>query len=182
MAGREKLGGKKNKLQTERLGFFATEILGRADPAHTLRELRSGSRAGKRFAGEIAEGEIYETTDTGDRLWRKWRNGLMSNVRNAGGKVKERPTRCLNGRARLGHYIGYCIAENLKSQAPISKQIQNSKFKKKTMNNWLPVDMYVGGTEHATRHLIYARCWHKFLYDIGIVGNKEPFASLKIKA
>ena len=47
------------------------------------------------------------------------------------------------------------------------------------MNNWLPVDMYVGGTEHATRHLIYARFWHKFLYDIGIVGNKEPFASLK---
>ena len=39
--------------------------------------------------------------------------------------------------------------------------------------------MYVGGTEHATRHLIYARFWHKFLYDIGIVGTKEPFASLK---
>ena len=47
------------------------------------------------------------------------------------------------------------------------------------MNNWLPVDMYVGGTEHATRHLIYARFWHKFLYDIGIVGGKEPFLGLK---
>ena len=43
----------------------------------------------------------------------------------------------------------------------------------------MPIDMYVGGTEHATRHLIYARFWHKFLYDIGIVGGKEPFASLK---
>ena len=41
------------------------------------------------------------------------------------------------------------------------------------------VDMYVGGTEHATRHLIYARFWHKFLYDIGIVGGKEPFLGLK---
>ena len=41
------------------------------------------------------------------------------------------------------------------------------------------VDMYVGGTEHATRHLIYARFWHKFLYDIGVVGGKEPFAGLK---
>ena len=43
----------------------------------------------------------------------------------------------------------------------------------------MPVDMYVGGTEHATRHLIYARFWHKFLYDIGVVGGKEPFAGLK---
>ena len=42
-------------------------------------------------------------------------------------------------------------------------------------------DMYVGGTEHATRHLIYARFWHKFLYDIGIVGGKEPFLGLKTK-
>ena len=41
------------------------------------------------------------------------------------------------------------------------------------------VDMYVGGTEHATRHLIYARFWHKFLFDIGMVSGKEPFIGLK---
>ena len=40
---------------------------------------------------------------------------------------------------------------------------------------WAPVDLYVGGTEHATRHLIYARFWHKFLFDIGVVSPKEPF-------
>lgn len=44
---------------------------------------------------------------------------------------------------------------------------------------WSPVDLYVGGTEHATRHLIYARFWHKFLYDIGVVSTVEPFARLK---
>jgi leucyl-tRNA synthetase len=40
------------------------------------------------------------------------------------------------------------------------------------------VDLYVGGTEHATRHLIYARFWHKFLFDIGVVSTKEPFHKL----
>jgi leucyl-tRNA synthetase len=44
---------------------------------------------------------------------------------------------------------------------------------------WSPVDMYVGGAEHATRHLIYARFWHKFLYDIGVVNYKEPFTRLQ---
>lgn len=39
--------------------------------------------------------------------------------------------------------------------------------------------MYVGGTEHATRHLIYARFWHKFLYDIGVVSQDEPFTQLR---
>ncbi len=50
---------------------------------------------------------------------------------------------------------------------------------KKKEKYWSPVDMYVGGTEHATRHLIYARFWHKFLFDIGIVSQAEPFAQLK---
>jgi leucyl-tRNA synthetase len=44
---------------------------------------------------------------------------------------------------------------------------------------WAPVDIYVGGAEHATRHLIYARFWHKFLYDIGVVSNIEPFIKLQ---
>lgn len=43
---------------------------------------------------------------------------------------------------------------------------------------WSPVDLYVGGAEHATRHLIYARFWHKFLFDIGVVNYDEPFLRL----
>ena len=50
---------------------------------------------------------------------------------------------------------------------------------KKKEKYWNQVDFYVGGAEHATRHLIYARFWHKFLYDIGVVSTKEPFKKLE---
>ena len=43
---------------------------------------------------------------------------------------------------------------------------------------WLPVDLYIGGAEHAVLHLLYARFWHKVLYDIGVVSTKEPFHKL----
>ena len=49
---------------------------------------------------------------------------------------------------------------------------------KKLLDHWLPVDLYVGGQEHAVLHLLYARFWHKFLYDKGIVSCKEPFKKL----
>ncbi|AYV56345.1 leucine--tRNA ligase [Leptospira kmetyi] len=43
---------------------------------------------------------------------------------------------------------------------------------------WMPVDLYVGGSEHAVLHLLYSRFWHKFLYDIGVVSTVEPFGKL----
>jgi len=43
---------------------------------------------------------------------------------------------------------------------------------------WMPVDLYVGGAEHAVLHLLYARFWHKVLFDIGVVSTKEPFRRL----
>ena len=49
---------------------------------------------------------------------------------------------------------------------------------KKLLEHWLPVDLYVGGSEHAVLHLLYARFWHKFLYDLGVVKCKEPFQKL----
>ena len=46
------------------------------------------------------------------------------------------------------------------------------------LKQWMPVDLYVGGAEHAVLHLLYARFWNMFLYDIGVVPNKEPFQKL----
>jgi leucyl-tRNA synthetase len=57
---------------------------------------------------------------------------------------------------------------------------QNSKeaWGKEKERYWLPVDLYVGGVEHANLHLLYARFWHKILYDLGLVSTKEPFKKL----
>lgn len=49
---------------------------------------------------------------------------------------------------------------------------------KEKQREWLPVDLYIGGAEHAVLHLLYARFWHKVLYDIGVVETKEPFHKL----
>lgn len=49
---------------------------------------------------------------------------------------------------------------------------------KELLNHWLPVDLYVGGAEHAVLHLLYARFWHKFLYDMDVVSTPEPFQKL----
>ncbi len=46
------------------------------------------------------------------------------------------------------------------------------------LKRWMPVDVYIGGAEHAVLHLLYARFWHKFLYDLGVVPTKEPFQKL----
>ena len=49
------------------------------------------------------------------------------------------------------------------------------------LKHWLPVDLYIGGVEHAVLHLLYSRFWHKVLYDIGVVPTKEPFQNYLTK-
>jgi leucyl-tRNA synthetase len=52
-------------------------------------------------------------------------------------------------------------------------------FSKENERSWMPVDLYVGGAEHAVLHLMYARFWHKVLYDLGYVSTREPFSRLR---
>ena len=54
----------------------------------------------------------------------------------------------------------------------------NSFASEKNINYWMPVDLYIGGAEHAVLHLLYARFWHKVLFDLGLVNTTEPFKKL----
>ena len=60
----------------------------------------------------------------------------------------------------------------------LNPNITSDPFDKKLSDNWIPVDMYVGGAEHATMHLLYARFIHKFIRDIGYTNSDEPFMHL----
>lgn len=65
------------------------------------------------------------------------------------------------------YYLRYIDPHNKKALADYDK-----------LKRWMPVDIYIGGAEHAVLHLLYARFWHKFLYDLGVVPTKEPFQKL----
>ncbi len=70
------------------------------------------------------------------------------------------------------YYIGYILKDG-------DKYLDiNSLKAKKRLDKWLPVDLYIGGQEHAVLHLMYARFWHIFLYELGITKHKEPFERL----
>ena len=70
------------------------------------------------------------------------------------------------------YYIGYILKQE-------NDYIGlNTEEAKQLLKEWLPVDLYIGGAEHAVLHLLYARFWHKVLFDLGIVETKEPFQRL----
>jgi leucyl-tRNA synthetase len=65
------------------------------------------------------------------------------------------------------YFIRFCDPEN-----------DNAAWSKEAESYWMPVDLYIGGAEHAVLHLLYSRFWHKVLYDAGHVSSKEPFTKL----
>ena len=60
----------------------------------------------------------------------------------------------------------------------IDPENDKEPFSKEKEKYWMPVDLYIGGAEHAVLHLLYSRFWHKVLFDLGIVSTDEPFQKL----
>lgn len=77
------------------------------------------------------------------------------------------------------YYLAYMTQGISNFQFPISKNDAKAKKTRKDINYWKNVDMYVGGQEHATGHLLYSRFWNKFLKDLDLVVTEEPFRTLK---
>ncbi len=110
----------------------------------------------------------YEPTGTGESPLAAISSWVNTKCPKCKGPAKRETNTMPQWAGSCWYYLRYIDPKNK------TKLIDSKKEKA-----WQPVDMYVGGAEHATRHLIYARFWHKFLYDIGVVSTKEPFMQLK---
>ena len=86
------------------------------------------------------------------------KNGLITFVQSLGKKGKGETNTMPQWAGSCWYYLRYIDPHN-------DKKI----FEQKLENYWLPVDLYIGGAEHAVLHLLYARFWHKVLYDINLV-------------
>jgi leucyl-tRNA synthetase len=121
--------------------------------------------------------ESYEPTGTGESPLAAINEWVNTTCPKCGGKAKRETNTMPQWAGSSWYYLAYTQgAKNLKLKT------KNENIDKDAINYWMQpngVDLYVGGAEHATRHLIYARFWHKFLYDINVVSTKEPFYKLQ---
>jgi len=116
----------------------------------------------------LPEVESYEPTGTGESPLAAITDWVNIKCPKCGGAAKRETNTMPQWGGSCWYYLRYIDPKN------DQKLVDKGKEK-----YWSPVDFYVGGAEHATRHLIYARFWHKFLYDIGVVNYEEPFTKLK---
>src|SRR5680860_1738037 len=110
----------------------------------------------------------YEPTGTGESTLAAISEWVNTACPKCGGAAKRETNTMPQWAGSCWYYLRYIDPKN--KQALVDKKLE--KY-------WSPVDFYVGGAEHATRHLIYARFWHKFLFDIGAVSYDEPFTNLQ---
>ncbi|MDP2705436.1 MAG: leucine--tRNA ligase [Patescibacteria group bacterium] len=117
---------------------------------------------------ELPDVKYYEPTGTGESPLANISEWVNVKCPKCGGEAKRETNTMPQWAGSCWYYLRYMDPKNDKALVDPKKE-----------KHWAPVDMYVGGTEHATRHLIYARFWHKFLYKIGAVSTKEPFIALR---
>jgi leucyl-tRNA synthetase len=116
----------------------------------------------------LPEVKSYEPTGTGESPLAAITDWVNTKCPQCGGEAKRETNTMPQWGGSSWYYLRYIDPQN--NEVLVDKQKEAY---------WSPVDFYVGGAEHATRHLIYARFWHKFLYDIGAVNYDEPFTKLK---
>ncbi|MDD5396826.1 MAG: class I tRNA ligase family protein [Candidatus Moranbacteria bacterium] len=115
----------------------------------------------------LPEVENYEPTGTGESPLANIAEWVNTTCPKCGGAGKRETNTMPQWGGSSWYYLRYIDPKN--NGALVGKELEKE---------WMPVDLYVGGAEHATRHLLYARFWHKFLFDIGAVSTIEPFKKL----
>ena len=108
---------------------------------------------------------LLEQTDDGQSPLAKMTDWVNTTCPHCGGPAKRETDTMPQWAGSSWYYLRYCDPHNDECLAS-----------KEALDYWCPVDWYNGGMEHTTLHLLYSRFWHKFLYDIGIVSNPEPYA------
>ena len=109
--------------------------------------------------------ESYEPTDDGESPLSKMTDWVNTTCPCCGGPAKRETDTMPQWAGSSWYFLRYMDPHNNKALAS-----------KEALDYWSPVDWYNGGMEHTTLHLLYSRFWHKFLYDIGVVPTKEPYA------
>ncbi|MDP2704620.1 MAG: leucine--tRNA ligase [bacterium] len=125
---------------------------------------------------KLPEVESYAPTGTGESPLADILDWVNTKCLKCGGKAKRETNTMPQWAGSSWYYLAYIVKEAKSPALPAGRYKLKAKS---SLEKWLPVDMYVGGAEHATRHLIYARFWHKFLYDIKVVSTDEPFQRLQ---
>lgn len=116
---------------------------------------------------ELPEVKSYQPTGTGESPLAAIDSWVNCTCPKCGKPAKRETNTMPQWGGSCWYYLRYLDAHN-------DKQFCSPESEK----YWMPVDLYIGGAEHAVLHLLYARFWHKVLYDLGLVSTKEPFQRL----
>ena len=116
----------------------------------------------------LPEVTTYQPTGTGESPLAGIDEWVNVKCPECGGPAKRETNTMPQWAGSCWYYLRYLDPKNEKEFTAKDKQ-----------DYWMPVDLYIGGAEHAVLHLLYSRFWHKFLFDKGLVGTKEPFIKLR---
>ena len=116
---------------------------------------------------KLPEVKTYQPTGTGESPLAGITDWVNCTCPECGGQARRETNTMPQWAGSCWYYLRYLDPHNDKEFA--SKEV---------VDYWMPVDLYVGGAEHAVLHLLYARFWHKVLFDLGLVNTKEPFQRL----